>query len=165
MTKDVLTLAELRVLVGYLGEQSPAWWGTHFFGQTATAFLAPVFGRSVHQAQYHGVLEAARRAHDEHIGVGRILHLFHMPEHYEQSAANLIADRQQAKRLMAHATSSDSALARLDALASPQQAQEGPTAVGDLGEDFSALLATVAGLYLDAFRRSIQTYPYIRETQ
>lgn len=35
MIKDAATLAELRVLVGYLGEQSPAWWGSHFFGQTA----------------------------------------------------------------------------------------------------------------------------------
>ncbi|WP_373190547.1 BrxE family protein [Halomonas sp.] len=165
MIKDAATLAELRVLVGYLGEQSPAWWGSHFFGQTAMAFLTPVFGRSVHQAQYQGVLEAARRVHDERIGVGRTLHLFHMPEHYEQGAASLVADREQGEQLLANTDSPDSALARLETLASPQQAQEGPMVVGDLGEDLGAALASMAGLYLDAFRRGIQTYPYLREVQ
>ncbi len=165
MIKHAATLAELRVLVGYLGEQSPAWWGSHFFGQTAMAFLTPVFGRSVHQAQYQGVLEAARRVHDERIGVGRTLHLFHMPEHYEQGAASLIADREQGERLLAHTESTESALARLEALASSQQAKEGPMVVGELGEDLGAALATMAGLYLDAFKQSIQTYPYLREAQ
>ena len=165
MIKDAATLAELRVLVGFLGEQFPAWWGSHFFGQTAMAFLTPVFGRSAHQAQYQGVLEAARRVHDERIGVGRTLHLFHMPEHYEQGAASLIADREQGERLLAHTDSPEGALARLEALASSQQAKEGPMVVGDLGEDLGAALATMAGLYLDAFKRSIQTYPYLREAQ
>ncbi|NAW35027.1 BrxE family protein [Halomonas alimentaria] len=165
MIKDAAKLAELRVLVGYLGEQSPAWWGSHFFGQTAMAFLTPVFGRSAHQAQYQGVLEAARRVHDERIGVGRTLHLFHMPEHYEQGAASLIADREEGERLLAHTASPDNALARLQTLASPQQAEEGPVVVGDLGEDLGTALAVMAGLYLDAFRRGIQTYPYLREAQ
>lgn len=165
MIKHAATLAELRALVGYLGEQSPAWWGSHFFDQTASAFLTPVFGRSAHQAQYQGVLEAARRVHDERIGVGRTLHLFHMPEHYEQGAASLIADREQGERLLAHTDSPDSALARLEALASAQQAGEGPVLVGDFGEDVGTALGVIAGLYLDAFRRGIQTYPYLREAQ
>ncbi|WP_419307795.1 BrxE family protein [Chromohalobacter israelensis] len=165
MIKDAATLAELRVLVGYLGEQSPAWWGSHFFGQTAMAFLTPVFGRSAHQAQYQGVLEAARRVHDEHIGVGRTLHLFHMPEHFEQSAASLIADRERAELLFAHTDSPDSAQSRLYELASNQQAEEGPVAVGNMSDSLEAALAAMAGFYLDAFRRDIQTYPYLREAQ
>jgi len=165
MIKNAATLAELRVLVGYLGEQAPAWWGSHFFGPSAMAFLAPVFGRSVHQAQYQGVLEAARRVHDERIGVGRTLHLFHMPEQYEQGAASLLADREQGEALLARANSPENALARLQALASSQQAQEGPMALGDLSEDLGAALAAMAGLYLDAFQRGIQTYPYLREVR
>lgn len=165
MIKDAATLAELRVLVGYLGEQSPTWWDSHFFGQTAMAFLTPVFGRSAHQAQYQGVLEAARRVHDEHIGVGRTLHLFHMPEHYEQGAASLIANRERGEQLLVHTDSFESALARLETLASPQQAEEGPVVVGDLCEDLGGALAAMAGLYLDAFQRGIQTYPYLREAQ
>ncbi|WP_110669861.1 BrxE family protein [Salinicola halophilus] len=165
MIENASTLAELRVLVGYLGEQAPAWWGSHFFGQTAMAFLTPVFGRSARQAQYQGVLEAARLVHDEHIGIGRTLHLFHMPEHYEQGAASLLADRDRAEALFAHIDSTERAQARLEALTMPQEAKEGPVAVGDLGESLSTPLATMAGFYLDAFRRGIQTYPYLREAQ
>ncbi|MCG5496113.1 BrxE family protein [Ectothiorhodospira variabilis] len=165
MIKDAATLAELRVLVGYLGEQAPAWWSSHFFGQSAMAFLTPVFGRSARQAQYQGVLEAARRVHDEHIGIGRTLHLFHMPEHYEQGASTLVADREQAEGLFDHIDSPEHAQARLEKLASPQEAKEGPVVVGDLGESLAMPLATMAGLYLDAFRRGIQTYPYLREAQ
>ena len=116
MIKDAATLAELRVLVGYLGEQSSAWWNSHFFGPSALAFLTPVFGRSARQAQYQGVLEAARRVHDEHIGIGRTLHLFHMPEHYEQGAASLVADRERVEACFVHTESPESAQARLEAL-------------------------------------------------
>lgn len=165
MIKDAATLAELRVLVGFLGEQSPAWWSSHFFGPSAMAFLTPVFGRSARQAQYQGLLEAARRVHDEHIGIGRTLHLFHMSEHYEQGAASLVADRERVEALFSHIDSPERAQARLEALASPQDAQEGPVVVGDLGDSLATPLASMAGLYLDAFRRGIQTYPYLREAQ
>ncbi len=165
MIKDAATLAELRVLVGYLGEQSPVWWGSHFFGSSALAFLTPVFGRSAHQAQYQGVLEAARRIHDDHIGVGRTLHLFHMPEHYEQGAAQLIADRERGKALFALTDSAESALARLEALSNNQQAEAGPMLVGEFNGSLETPLATMAGLYLDAHRRGVQCYPYLREAQ
>ena len=161
--KTGYVLAELRLLVGCLGEQSPGWWTSNFFGEPAAAFMMPVFGRSVHQAQYQGVLEAARRVHDERIGVGRTLHLFHMPEQYEQAAASLLADREQGEELVARADSPENALARLEALGSSQQAQEGPMALEDFSDDLYAALAAMAGLYLDAFQRGIQTYPYLRE--
>jgi hypothetical protein len=35
-------------------------------------------------AQYHGVTEAACRVHDERIGVGRVFHLYRLPETIEQ---------------------------------------------------------------------------------
>lgn len=164
MIKDAATLAELRVLVGYLGEQS-SWWSSHFFGPSALAFLTPVFGRSARQAQYQGVLEAARRVHDEYIGIGRTLHLFHMLEHYEQGTASLVADRERVEALFAHIQSPESAQARLETLASPQEAKEGPVVVGDLDDTLTVPLATMAGLYLDALRRGIQTHPYLREAQ
>ncbi|MCP1675694.1 hypothetical protein J2T57_002844 [Natronocella acetinitrilica] len=163
MIKDATTLIELRVLVGYLGEQEPAWWASNFFAPTAEAFLSPVFGRSAKQAQYHGVLEAARRVHDERIGVGRTLHLFHLPEGFEQSAASLVADREKGAAHFEHTGSVEHVQARLEVLASPQKAQEGPLLVGDFGGNLEEHLPTVAGLYLDAFRKGIQTFPYLRE--
>lgn len=165
MTQDAHTLAELRVLVGFLGEQEPAWWASHFFGDTALAFLTPVFGRSVHQAQYQGVTEAAGLVHDEHIGIGRTCHLFHLPERYEQSAASLIADRELATSLFAHTATPEQALARIEQLATPQSAGEGPVVVGDVNGDLTDHLATIAGLYLDAFWKGFKTFPYLREVE
>ncbi|WP_374343220.1 BrxE family protein [Azonexus sp.] len=43
MNAIATTIAELRVLIGYLGEKGQAnWWGSEFFSATATAFLAPM---------------------------------------------------------------------------------------------------------------------------
>ena len=80
MNTIATTIAELRVLVGYLGEKGQAnWWGSEFFSATATAFLAPIFNRSLFLAQYQGATAAAAKVHDEAIGVGRIFHLFRLP--------------------------------------------------------------------------------------
>ena len=74
------TISELRVLVSYLGEKGQAnWWGSEFFSNTATAFLGPIFNRSLFLAQYQGATAAAAKVHDEAIGVGRIYHLFRLP--------------------------------------------------------------------------------------
>ena len=80
MNAIATTIAELRVLIGYLGEKDQAnWWGCEFFSATATAFLAPIFNRSLFLAQYQGATAAAAKVHDEAIGVGRIYHLFRLP--------------------------------------------------------------------------------------
>ena len=165
MNSEAHRLAELRLLVGYLGEQAPAWWESHFFDATAPAFLTPVFGRSANQARYHGVSEAAGRVHDAHIGVGRTLHLFHMPERYEQAAASVIADRTQVEEFFAHTESAEAAKSRLEAIAEPAPAEPGPMVIGDLQGDVQGVLARMAGLYLDAFRKEIKTYPYVREVE
>ena len=79
-------IVRLRVIVGYLGEKAQFdWWQSGFFTPSSAAFLNPVFARTSALAQYHGVKEAARRLHDEHIGVGRMFHLFRLPETLEQS--------------------------------------------------------------------------------
>lgn len=64
------TIAELRVLIGYLGEKNQAhWWGGELLSPSATAFLAPIFNRSLFLAQYQGSSRAAAKVHDEAIGV------------------------------------------------------------------------------------------------
>ena len=80
MNAIATTIAELRVLIGYLGEKGQAnWWGSEFFSTTAAAFLAPIFNRSLFLAQYQGATAAAAKIHDEAIGVGSIYHLFRLP--------------------------------------------------------------------------------------
>lgn len=68
---NITTLLELRLLVGFLGERAQyAWWPTAFYEPSSRLFLEPVFAKTARLAQYHGVLEAARRLHDEHLNVG-----------------------------------------------------------------------------------------------
>ncbi|MEI6263193.1 MAG: BrxE family protein, partial [Deltaproteobacteria bacterium] len=71
----------MRLLVGYLGEKDQFnWWPTTFICSFSNLFLSPVFPRTTLLSQYHGILEAARRLHDERIGVGSVFHLFRLPE-------------------------------------------------------------------------------------
>lgn len=158
-------IAELRVLVGYLGEQSPAWWPSQFFSPNAASFLAPIFTRTMLLAQYHGVTAAAAKLHDEHIGVGRTLHLFRLPEVAEQSAASAFSDKSFGSAISRHLANRDAALARLEALGSPSSAAEGPVVIGNIETDLNPSLESMAGLYLDAFRKGIKTFPYLREVE
>lgn len=163
MTHSAQLIAEIRALIGYIGEQVPNWWSSQFFSPNATAFLAPVFTRSMFSAQCQGVCEAAARCHDEHIGVGRTLHLFRLPEVFEQSVADALADARFEEQIRPHLTGREQAMARLSELASPAPANDGPMVVGDFNEALGPALATIAGLYLDAFRKGIKTFPYLRE--
>src|SRR5262245_17569154 len=78
---DAIRIATLRLAVGLLGERDNAgWWASGFMAPTGAAFLTPVFGSRILQARYRGVLEVARRVHDERIGVGRVFHPFRLRE-------------------------------------------------------------------------------------
>src|SRR6516162_928813 len=86
---DIDQTIRLRIAIGYLGEQA-AWWPSSFLGQHAFTFLSPVFGNRTTVAQYHGVVEAACRAHDEKIGIGRVFHLFRLPEAAERRISSYL---------------------------------------------------------------------------
>ncbi|NDD65185.1 MAG: BrxE family protein, partial [Acidobacteria bacterium] len=58
---NLSTLLNLRLLVGFLGEQGQCqWWPTEFYTAASNSFLLPVFTRTPHLARYFGVIEAAR---------------------------------------------------------------------------------------------------------
>lgn len=164
MTQVARTIAELRILVGYLGELEPSWWPSQFFSPSAAAFLAPVFTRTLLTAQCQGVTAAAARLHDEHIGVGRIFHLFRMPQGIEQAIAAGLAFSGFAEEVRPYLAHRESALARLSVLGSQEIAPEGPVALGALAEDLDQQLRTIAGLYYDAFDKGNKSFPYFRET-
>jgi len=157
-------LTELRVLVGYLGEEY-GWWNSQFFSRSARTFLDPIFPRSVPLSQYQGVTVAAARAHDERIGVGRIVHLFRMPELHEQAAAAVMRDPTGADKVFAHLGSQEKALERLSALASPVESTEGPVMVGEWDKNLALSLGKMAGFYLTAMHENRQAYPYLRHTE
>lgn len=151
----------LRLAVGLLGERDQAgWWASGFMSQTSSAFLGPVFGTRVLHARYQGVLEAARRVHDDRIGIGRVFHPFRLPETLEHR----VFDAAQSGTLDSDVaiSSSDAAWATLEKLESkPVEATSGPTLVGTTDVlDGSRWVADVASLYSVAFRTGVQCFPY-----
>jgi len=153
------TLLELRTLVGFLGEQAQfAWWSTKFFEASSRLFLEPVFAKTAALAQYHGVLEAARRQHDEHLSVGTY-HLFRLPEEIEQDLHTAL----HSGAALPNALTKESALAALAQMADVNAPTGiGPIAVGDIKNLRSpAVLAAIAGTYASAFGCGAKSYPYL----
>lgn len=165
MSSATELIAELRVLVGRLGEEGQAnWWGSEFFSPTAGAFLAPIFTRSVFLAQYNGVTAAAAKVHDEVIGVGRTIHLFRLPIELEQSCQEVANNPDFVARVQTHLGDRQKALNRLAEIASaPQEPSPGPVFLGLVGDNITTDLARAAGVYVAAFHQKIQSFPYLRE--
>lgn len=167
MNTTPATIAELRVLIGYLGEKDQAnWWGCEFFSATATAFLAPIFNRSLFLAQYQGATAAAAKVHDNAIGVGRIYHLFRLPIGLEQASADALNDATFVQAVQARLANRELALARLTELAEKAvSTSPGPVSLGQMSQDLKAELQRAAGFYCAAFTSGIQTFPYVREVE
>ena len=98
---DLIFLARLRLLVGFLGEQNHFnWWNCSFFSPSSKSFLAPVYGKTLFLAQYYGVQEAAIKVHDNYIGVGRgVFHSFRLPESIEQKLHAILCAAEIANQL------------------------------------------------------------------
>jgi hypothetical protein len=156
----------LRLSVGFLGERDGAgWWRSGFTSPTAPAFLAPIFGAKVLQAQYQGLIEAARRVHDERIGVGRVFHPFRMPEAQEQRVLDAL--RSDREKPTSGISSHEAAMNDLQDLAGQVvDVKPGPTLIGPIEtlEDPS-WVKKVASIYLAAFNSNIQCFPYFSNAQ
>lgn len=157
------TLLETRLLVSFLGERAQfAWWPTAFYEASSRLFLEPVFSKTTHLAQYHGVLEAARRLHDEHLSVGSY-HLFRLPEEVEQDLHALV---QSSIGGELHRKVPQSKVAALEALKRLAPigtlSSEGPTAVGSIKDiDVTEVLGAIAANYFAAFTQNTKSYPYL----
>lgn len=153
----------LRLRVGYLGEQAQySWWPTAFFEASSRLFLDPVFSKTSRLAQYHGVLEAARRLHDEHLSVGSY-HLFRLPEEVEQDLHAMVQCSEGEDLASQFSQSKEAALDGLRRFsATSGNFIVGPTAVGSIKDlNSTDTLKVIAGAYLSAFTQSAQTYPYL----
>ena len=156
-------ILKMRLLVGYLGERAQhAWWSTAFYEASSRLFLEPVFTRTFRLAQYHGVLEAARRLHDEHLSVGSY-HLFRLPEEVEQDLHNLVQRPQTEEFALQTMSSEDAALGNLKELAGAVSLNSiGPTSIGNIGDlDSPNTVKAIAAAYLSAFSQDTKTYPYL----
>lgn len=157
------TLLQMRMLVGFLGERSQyAWWPTAFYETSSKLFLEPVFSKTSRLAQYHGVLEAARRLHDEHLSVGSY-HLFRLPEEIEQDLHAIIQSGMGEELASQVPQNKDAALDALMLLAeSSGNSSVGPTVVGSIRDiDCTDTLKAIAAAYLSAFTQDAKTYPYL----
>jgi hypothetical protein len=163
---DVSTLAQiarLRLLVGFLGERSQFnWWPSAFFTASSSAFLGPIFTKTAFMAQYHGVKEAASRVHDEHIGIGKVYHLFRLPENVEQTLFTHLRDHAFIDSVRPHLEAQERALEGLATVATSRTAsQEGPVLVGPFDELLGGkTLGLLAHYYRSAFTGNTQVYPY-----
>lgn len=158
LTDEILAL---RLAVGLLGEKDQAgWWPSNFMSPTSSAFLTPVFGSNIAQARYQGVVEAAKRAHDERIGVGRAFHPFRLPEVMEQRLFDGMQSR--GNDLAETLSSVDLAKSALGRLARKQvEARSGPALIGTTAAlDGPAWVADAAWLYAAAFGAGVQCFPY-----
>jgi hypothetical protein len=157
------TLLQIRLLVGFLGERAQfGWWPTSFNEASSRLFLEPVFARTSRLAQYHGVLEAARRLHDEHLSVGSY-HLFRLPEEVEQDLHNLVQRPEADEFALQEMRTKDAALAGLRDIAGAVSVNSvGPTAIGNIGNlDAPNTVKAIAAAYLSAFSQDAKTYPYL----
>lgn len=167
MSKQLKNYFILRVIVGALGEiHQAAWWSTAFLNQTSEMFLNPIFIKTHHFAQYQGVKEAACRMHDEFIGVGRVYHLFRLPEEIEYELQNLVLSQPDLMReSFENLNDSQNLTAQLTQFAGDKKAAaDGPIRIGDI-KDLSkpAAIENLAQHYLGAFSENRKAYPYFAD--
>lgn len=165
---DFEFLATLRLTVGFLGEQgSPRWWASNFFGAGSEAFLAPTFPRTVLLARHHGVVQSAAKVHDEHTGVGRLYHLFRLPEDLEYALHVALQTPPLIESVAACVRERGDALQWLQKAAAGEDAGvEGPVRLGDaasLRQIDAWRLA--AARYSHAFARGVRVYPYFSDVR
>ena len=159
-------IARLRMIVGFLGEKGQHnWWPSEFLSATAPAFLNPVFGKTSMLAQYHAVKEAARRVHDEHIGVGRVFHLFRLPESTEQALFEMLQDSAVGDLIGKDVESKDAASDALHAIAnSSSNLREGPVQIGSTADlDGMQWISDAARCYEVAFNAGSRSFPYLAD--
>jgi len=160
------SLAELRFLVGYLGERDQAaWWDTAFLSPTGLRYATVNFPRSFVAAAGVSVTEAARRLHDSRIGKGGVFHLFRLPPVIEETVHSemLHSDPEQVKAII---QSRDAALDALGRVAVERlKAPEGPVKVGTVKTIlYPRSLEELAKHYLDAFLHNRKTFPYFMDS-
>ncbi len=159
-------LAELRVVVGFLGEQAQfGWWRSAFFSSSSEAFLTPIFARTKILARCNGVTQAAALVHDERIGVGHVYHLFRLPEDLEQGLYQTLLEPEFGAKLMGLAVAQPEALAWLEQHANTtQHSGAGPVRVAGLADlREPASWREVAGHYWAAFKAHTETLPYFAD--
>jgi hypothetical protein len=156
-------IIRMRHLVGFLGEKSQfGWWPTAFYGSSSRLFLEPIFSKTSTLAQHYGVVEAARRFHDEHLSVGSY-HLFRLPEEIEQDLHEMVQTKSGDLFDNELTVSTETALGALGISAiSGNEHHVGPVLVGPV-EDLrtAAVWMKISKIYWIALSSGTQAFPYL----
>ena len=161
MDSALLPVLKIRLLVSFLGERAQfGWWPTAFYDASGRLFLEPIFSKTPQLAQYHGVVEAARRLHDEHLNVGTY-HLFRLPEELEQDLHILVQGGAEELSPAFLFRDTQTALDALIAKAGTAKKEGvGPVAIGNV-VDIASHLEDIASVYATAFSSNAQSFPYL----
>lgn len=164
-TQHIKNIAYLRMAVGLLGEQAnPKWWTSSFCNAQSKVFLSPIIPRTYGFAQFQGVVCAAAIVHDDRIGVGKVFHLFRLPEDIEQALLKTAKDEIKGyfTDIMKDAVSAARFLFELGGRI--QKASLGPVKVGPLSalRNASAWKDTAA-CYLNGFENKRETFPFFSD--
>lgn len=166
--KQRVNILLVRAAVGMLGEKSQSnWWSSDFYAPASDAFLNPLFPKTKALARCNGANEAARRVHDEAIGVSsRVFHLFRLPSALEQQLHELLREDAVASEVATTVSSAASALEQLrTTAASVAEASQGPVALTDFnGWHKDRWLKLAAAHYVNALDQGVQCFPYAKVT-
>ena len=166
-TDDLIFLAKLRTLVGFLGEKDQlSWWPSSFYSSSSNAFLTPIFGKTSVLTQYYGVREAAMRVHDEHIGVGKgVFHLFRLPEVIEKELHNLLSDQGFSEEVAIDISNEDTAKSALGSLCGKDISPSvGPVRIGGVSDlEKKNIWQAAARYYNLSFKDNTKVYPYFTD--
>ena len=160
----ICRIANLRLIVGYLGEKEQYnWWASSFLSKSSDSFLKHVFTRTVFLSKYQGVVQAASRVHDGRVGLGDIYHLFRLPETIEQRLHHFVIN--DGSLLWNTIADIDEAMNELRNGISIEVAQkEGPITVGNVDElAMEGTLDTISRLYHTAFKKQTIVFPYFNK--
>jgi len=169
--KEVLQrLLTIRTIIAALGEHPPApWWRTQFLTDAGLRATARIFPRTAVAAAILSVCEAARRDHDNKVGVGRRYHLFRLPTEWEDGVASTLTRQEsQAELKQLLQSGRDELLKKLELLAqgSKRVGKEGPIALGAGARiSTSEAIAELAANYLRAFTNNQKCYPYFEDQE
>lgn len=165
MDKQIINkLAQLRYVVGFLGEKSQfSWWPSNFLNTSTKKMLEFTFPRTANLAQYEAVSAAAARIHDESIGVGKSFHLFRLPEFIEKTLVDELKN-DNGDEYESLVTSKEKALGVLTELSSSASLSgEGPINVGQVkSSQWEQSISNIASAYLQAFNENKKAYPYFQ---
>ena len=156
-------IANLRLLVGFLGEKDQfTWWRSSFFTSSSSAFLSPLFHRTQLLAQCNGVTRAAALVHDDRIGVGHVYHLFRLPEDLEQGIHQALQELESGYKIPKAA---EQGLEHLrESALQVNKTGTGPVRVGAISDLYSIdAWKQVAGQYWNAFQEAREIFPYFAD--